>query len=845
MGNLTIAAWDGGITDHYLNGYQGAGRRFNNLVLNDNKKPVQHPGLTIFNSSAPQLPPGEQQVDATYFFDNTAFAKSGTKLYYSDGGGAWTALAGPTGNDAFADSELGAKCTFSEWRGHLFITPGPSANKKGGCRTVKVYRNASGTWFLVQAGMPPFKDATFGGFTISNGGVGFTVLYTYIEHYVLTREYVAQVNGVNTVFKDYGAPYVDQDTYVYKISSGNDANEFGSRTFTNTALENYDETKIRIEKFRTKADQTELLFVDSYGQSVQMSDDKGEDELGETTIDLDITSSASAASGIFTVASGFEVYLYVGQEVTIDDANSSALSVFVIAMNYATRRPTLSLTRGGAAADLSAYTTSQNAFIRVTYQSKIPLGYESANYNDPAPPAYFTTVADSYGWYAAPVDTAANQHRATRLTQSKPNDIDAVPSGNYVDIPTDKITAFGLAGQYPVVFSRDACYRVEGRYDAFGNGQLRAILISKTEGAVSQDLALTPTGIYFASENGWCWTDGFSVVNFSKKNLKATYAALNNKDKMTAAFDAQSQRVYFGVETADTSMSEVTGTNNAAYILDLEATKSGNAAGGVFTTRSAGANFQPTALHYDSKNQRMLIGDKRGYIFTFDDAVYTDPVVDTAAAYSTWAKQAVVWDYRSVAHNFGSSRHSKRMAGVFMTLKNLTGDLSMNVYSYKDDRSTPKNMRLVRERSITTGLHKINLNYPKYHLNLINSELQFKKGYVIVARSDDHALATTNGATNVATLLSGSWPSDGGTDLRGHTLWLGPTYAAGWTITAQSGAAVTVLDPGNTFPTDGVGLEWVVMGYPKGETVEFDTLDIEFNEYVEGYPERAGDGGNN
>jgi hypothetical protein len=99
---------------------------------------------------------------------------------------------------------------------------------------------------------------------------------------------------------------------------------------------------------------------------------------------------------------------------------------------------------------------------------------------------------------------ASLQHRATRLTQSKPNDIDAVPTGNYVDIPTDKITAFGLAGQYPVVFSRDSCYRVEGRFDAFGNGQLRAILISKSEGAVTQDLAQTPTGIYFASTNGFC-----------------------------------------------------------------------------------------------------------------------------------------------------------------------------------------------------------------------------------------------------------------------------------------------------------------------------------------------------
>lgn len=58
----------------------------------------------------------------------------------------------------------------------------------------------------------------------------------------------------------------------------------------------------------------------------------------------------------------------IGQKLTIDDDNSAALNVYVIAIDIngatvaaSTGKVTVSLTRGGAAADVSAYTTAQNA----------------------------------------------------------------------------------------------------------------------------------------------------------------------------------------------------------------------------------------------------------------------------------------------------------------------------------------------------------------------------------------------------------------------------------------------------------------------------------------------------
>lgn len=51
----------------------------------------------------------------------------------------------------------------------------------------------------------------------------------------------------------------------------------------------------------------------------------------------------------------------LGQKITIDDDDSAALNVYVIAINIDASTITVSATRGGAAADVSAYSVAQNA----------------------------------------------------------------------------------------------------------------------------------------------------------------------------------------------------------------------------------------------------------------------------------------------------------------------------------------------------------------------------------------------------------------------------------------------------------------------------------------------------
>lgn len=72
-----------------------------------------------------------------------------------------------------------------------------------------------------------------------------------------------------------------------------------------------------------------------------------------------VTDATNAATGIMLVDHVDRFVL--NQKVTLDDDNSAAASFYVIAIDVNTDAVTFSATRGGAAADLSAYSVAQNA----------------------------------------------------------------------------------------------------------------------------------------------------------------------------------------------------------------------------------------------------------------------------------------------------------------------------------------------------------------------------------------------------------------------------------------------------------------------------------------------------
>lgn len=740
---LRIEQWHGGITDDYVDAPPHFARRLHEVLLNKLRKPIQRPGTAIFNVFAPQIPPGNQKIDSCYFFDSTLFVKSGTKLYLlKTGDTAWTTLSTVAAKDAFADSELGAKASWSEWRGHLFCTPHPGSTKKAGCRTIKIYRSAATTWACVRAGMPRVEDGSYSGIAISSSGndnfVGYDVFY---------RTYTAVVDGNTVTFEDYGKPEFTHWQYEERADVSN-----GTLNWTNGTLDSYDDSNIKVRVFRTKNNDVTPLYSSEYAQGVALF-------------------------------------------YSVDDDDLGAAAYFA----------------GGA------------------------------QFWDPIPLCYYSAIVEGFGFYAAGVDVDSGSFFNTRIWQSVGGNPNAVPAANYTDVP-HKITGLSYVGVYPIVFCRRSAYRVEGRIDRFGGGSLKAKEISGTLGCISADAIIrTEQGIFFPSESGWCFTDGFRVRLLSE-HLTAAYAGLSSKSNMAGCFDSKNGRVYWACEDRMLNATGTNGQNHTQYVLDVNHADGDR---GCFTTHGRGDYLSAYCMHYDSANDRIIMGGYQGFVFRYDSTEVSDLVMEVGSSFASWARHGIVWKVTTPAFSFGSSLVTKLMQRLQIIAKNLSGRFSVDLYSTKDDEDTQYAMKEIRDiKATTSGLHTVWRRFKKGGLRSKHRQIHLEKGFVNLFRSDDYALVTVNSSLKTVLLATGDWPLDDYLDLRHHVIaFESDGYVAEYSISDHSGDTLTLA----TAPAgDPAGVKWVIRGYPKIESLELRAIEIEYDleEMTTRAYQTGGDGGN-
>ncbi len=126
---------------------------------------------------------------------------------------------------------------------------------------------------------------------------------------------------------------------------------WGSLIFNETDLQQHDGKMPESTFLKLLPDEIDN-FMDYFKELVSF-------QLGAGPHFAKVTASASAASGIFTVDRIDRFIL--GMKVTIDDDDSSPTDGYVIGIDVSLSLVTLSATRGGSAADFSAYTSGQNA----------------------------------------------------------------------------------------------------------------------------------------------------------------------------------------------------------------------------------------------------------------------------------------------------------------------------------------------------------------------------------------------------------------------------------------------------------------------------------------------------
>lgn len=143
-----------------------------------------------------------------------------------------------------------------------------------------------------------------------------------------------------------------------------------------------------------------------------------------------VTDSTDAATGILIIDRIDRVT--IGQKVVLDDDNSNELAVYITAINVNTQAITVSASRGGAAADVSAYTAAANAKL-----------YHDGVHASNAPTNVFTSIKSA-------LLSEANGGSATLHGQTKVN----YPYLQAVNIDGSDITASNILEKLFNAFTR-------------------------------------------------------------------------------------------------------------------------------------------------------------------------------------------------------------------------------------------------------------------------------------------------------------------------------------------------------------------------------------------------------
>lgn len=188
-----------------------------------------------------------------------------------------------------------------------------------------------------------------------------------------------------------------------------------------------------------------------------------------------VTDATNAVTGIMLVDHVDRFVL--NQKVTLDDDNSAAASFYVIAIDVNTDAVTFSATRGGAAADLSAYSVAQNAKF----------------YTDGAETTSFTSIRSV-------LLSAANGGSSTVHGQSKL----AYPFLQAVNVSGSSITASNILDKLFDAYT-EVRKKAKGRADRFVMsykhfGSVLKLIENKTNGAANWQITIEDKK---ASLYGW------------------------------------------------------------------------------------------------------------------------------------------------------------------------------------------------------------------------------------------------------------------------------------------------------------------------------------------------------
>lgn len=242
---LEVTDFSAGITDNFLAGPQNAGQLFDNLLINDNKKPFTREGSTLRDTTAYQIPGGNKRISYMWDHRDQILEQSERNIFYVATPGTYSTLLGPTSNPVFSAGSESTHMSKAYWNNHSLLVG------DNFCNPVKIFRNtnSTGTIKVLQAGLPDLANSPT---CASSGGSGSNYIYAFL--YYNTYD----VEGVT--FEDFGPTTIVSKTNI-GAPNVNQVNISVIPVLANGITGNYDTAIIKVKIYRTQANGSVLNFL--------------------------------------------------------------------------------------------------------------------------------------------------------------------------------------------------------------------------------------------------------------------------------------------------------------------------------------------------------------------------------------------------------------------------------------------------------------------------------------------------------------------------------------------------------------------------------------------------------
>lgn len=848
---LEVTDFSGGFTDNYLDAQPNQAQVVENFLIQKNKKLISRVGTLIYDSTAYQIPAGNQRIGRLIFHPQTElFVQSARALYYINS--TYQTLTGPVdSNQAFSANLITNYISTTRWKNHVYMVSDSFADP------IKVYKDSGNVWRVNTAGLPAVDLE--GAIDLANN-----IKLKYNTHRTQAGRHAA--NDTTNVISS--ADAFDFDTLVTLVTELTTdiqahftdaalaaawAFHFAQESPTSvlsdvTAVTTLDQILTRLDALKSHYNTHDANATTHHAGSANQV------AVVRTPA---ITASVGTANYLYkflyrhTYTVGDVTFEVLGATLEVEalllgTGTKTISSIPAIANGttrcYDTATITCEIYRTEDAGSVFYYvgrvtngTTTFSDTVTDALLVDNPTIYTNGGAldHDTPPRAKFIHVVNGVAIFLNVKEGAVNYSARYRL--SIPDSPDSCPAslGDDMEVPGTGANSVGI---YPILFGRDRTYRLEGIFDELGRGTVQLREISRTKGCISNNsIVQIPGGLVFAGVDQFYFTDGYNVTPIDTHHVesyKALVSLAAYELKISGRYDSQENRVYWCVADGTTNAD-----NNKLWILDLNF-QTALTPNSSFVKFANVDSWSPTDIEFytnSSATRLTVLSDTRGYLFKFDSNTFTDPDINVAVNPSTWATNQVIYDYRSFATSFGTISSFKFVPNITLQAKNV-GDVTVQINSNNEDSGLFVPLKEIRTRGgITWGDPNViwndplidypwNVNklirvlrlFPSRSLRMIYKQVQITNAYTIIFNSDTLGTGDINATAKTLTLTDASQTLP--TEVVNYFVSFAyDNYTNDFEITTRSSATALVFSDPSNLSVTALASKWVIKGYRKGE----------------------------